>query len=187
MLCFFFSSRRRHTRSSTVSWGSEMCIRDSLLPLCFTGYFILTTWHVPFGFWTKAPALRRDFGAERPGLRYLLPGMQWVVLSNKIKNCGMIALVYQSFLGQAAFPLLVFLGKDVVLESVLTLDLAGAGQLEPFFRTGLRLHLWHYRGFLSWLAQTRRECSLLLFLRDQVHDHPLSFQLRHCFHNADIF
>ena len=26
---FFFSSRRRHTRSSTVSWGSEMCIRDS--------------------------------------------------------------------------------------------------------------------------------------------------------------
>ena len=27
-VCFFFSSRRRHTRSSTVSWGSEMCIRD---------------------------------------------------------------------------------------------------------------------------------------------------------------
>ena len=25
---FFFSSRRRHTRSSTVSLGSEMCIRD---------------------------------------------------------------------------------------------------------------------------------------------------------------
>ena len=27
-VCVFFSSRRRHTRSSTVSLGSEMCIRD---------------------------------------------------------------------------------------------------------------------------------------------------------------
>ena len=25
----FFSSRRRHTRCREVSWGSEMCIRDS--------------------------------------------------------------------------------------------------------------------------------------------------------------
>ena len=28
IVVFLFSSRRRHTRSSTVSWGSEMCIRD---------------------------------------------------------------------------------------------------------------------------------------------------------------
>src|SRR5428012_3770 len=28
IVVFFFSSRRRHTRSCLVSWGSEMCIRD---------------------------------------------------------------------------------------------------------------------------------------------------------------
>ena len=32
LICFFFSSRRRHTRFLPVSWGSEMCIRDSRRP-----------------------------------------------------------------------------------------------------------------------------------------------------------
>ena len=40
VLCFFFSSRRRHTRSSTVSWASEMCIRDRLRTTITKAYLI---------------------------------------------------------------------------------------------------------------------------------------------------
>lgn len=54
----------------------------------------------------------------------------------------------KSAMGQVTLLLRRFLGKDVTLESVLSLDLSRAGYLEPFLGTGMCFHLWHCRVFI---------------------------------------
>jgi hypothetical protein len=56
--------------------------------------------------------------------------VRWVLLK-KIENGFLVTLVHQRHLLQIALALLVLLGKDVVVERMLALHLAGAGQLEP--------------------------------------------------------
>ena len=61
----------------------------------------------------------------------------------KIHDGLVVAWMHQGPLGESALPLGLLLRQDVVLERALALDLAGAGQLEPLFCTGLGLHLGH--------------------------------------------
>lgn len=51
-------------------------------------------------------------------------------------------------MGQAALTCSLLLGKDVTLESMLTLDLTRSGESETLLRTGIGFHLRHNARFL---------------------------------------
>ena len=45
---------------------------------------------------------------------------------------------------QVALLLLFFLGQDVTVISVMTLDLTRSGELKALLSTGIRLYFWHF-------------------------------------------
>ena len=45
---------------------------------------------------------------------------------------------------QVAFLLLSFLGQDVTVISVVTLNLTRSGEHEALLSTGIRLYFWHF-------------------------------------------
>jgi len=49
--------------------------------------------------------------------------------------------------GQAALAVLLLLGEDVALVSVLSFDLTAPSEAETLLRTGISLHFWHLYGF----------------------------------------
>ena len=68
---------------------------------------------------------------------------QETVLLQEQQDSLLVVAVLQRGLLQVALPLLVLLGKNVVVIRVLALHFARARKLEPLLGTGLRLHLRH--------------------------------------------
>jgi hypothetical protein len=61
----------------------------------------------------------------------------------------LVGLVHFTEIGEVPFAFGRLLGKNMTFISVLPLDFTGPGDRETFFRTGIRLHLWHYSNNLS--------------------------------------
>ena len=54
-----------------------------------------------------------------------------------------VRFVYNTIFVECTFTALRFFGKNVTFEGLLVSDLAGAGDFESFFGTGVCFNLWH--------------------------------------------
>src|SRR5574340_126663 len=118
-LFFFFSSRRRHTRSFG-DWSSDVCSSD--LPRVFLCLARLVTER-----FTRAMA----YSSSRPGQHLLHPAL---ILSH-----------HQIAAAQLTLALGALLGEDVALVRLATLELAAGGGAEALGRGAIGLQLRHCR------------------------------------------
>lgn len=56
----------------------------------------------------------------------------------------LVVNAHESGVVEVAFLRGLFLSQDVTVESMLSLDFAGAGEVETLLGSGLGLHFWHY-------------------------------------------
>ena len=54
-----------------------------------------------------------------------------------------IGLAYKPALRESALTVLLLLGEDMALVSMLSFDLAASSDAEPLLGTGISLHFWH--------------------------------------------
>lgn len=78
---------------------------------------------------------------------------------------------------QVSLLLRPFLGQNVTLESVLSLDLSTSREFETLLGASFGFHLRHGLGFYDWL----------FFLRIEQNGHSLSFEFGQLFHCSIFF